>query len=251
MKRAGAVEAAPLLTKVDYILTAKGSYDYQAVLSVQREGEPVEEKEIEVLVQDPLHRRIIVEKPKSAEGESLVLDGDQFWIYLPKIKKSVRIPPLIAFAGEVSNADLLQPFLSMGYQAVGVESSVKDGIPVYILRLVPRTKNPAYAKIKVWVNQADALPIQAEFFSARNVLQKTCLYQDFKEELGEKRPMRWVYRDAANPANETVMVMKKMTRKNFDAGGFSPQAGPELFSSLQAPPKSTSAPTRPRRRAGR
>ncbi|HKX11889.1 MAG TPA: outer membrane lipoprotein-sorting protein [bacterium] len=244
------VDLSATLTKVDYILTAKGSYDYDATIEVRRGNAVAQEFELQVQVQDPLHRRIVVQKPIPEAGQSLLLEGEKYWLYLPKLKKAVRIPPQVEFAGELSSSDLAQPFFSMAYQAVGMDSAEWQGRPAYVLRLKSRLKDAGYTRVKLWIDQADSSPLQAEFFDARNVLIKTCLYQDYQEELGMKRPRRWVYRDALQPENETILAMKKMTQKNFNPAAFEPTAQPKLFNSAEARPKSASDPTPRRRRAG-
>ncbi len=243
-------ESAAILTKVDYLLNPKGSYDYQATATVHRGKSPVQELALQVSVQDPLRRRITVEMPAAEAGKSLLLDGEKLWLYIPKLEKAVRIPPQVEFAGEISSADLAQPFFSMVYQTAGMETAEWQGTPAYVLKLVPRSKTGVYSKVKLWIGQDDFRPLQAEFFGERNVLAKTCFYEDFVEELGAKRPLRWVYRDAADPENETVLAMKKMTRKNFDPAAFEPKASPKLFNFPEARPKSASDPIPPRRRAG-
>lgn len=240
-----------LLTKADYLLNPKGSYEYKAELKVERPDLPAESRQILVLVQDPLHRRIIVETPKVEKGQSLLLEGDSFWMYLLKIKKSVRVPPQTAFAGEISSIDLGQPYFSMGYQAIGEETADIDGKPATALKLVPRTKTSVYAKVKLWMSQSDGAPIRAEFFNSKGKLAKTCFYEDYVEDLGAKRPTRWIYRDAATPGNQSVLTMGKMTRRNFDPAIFEAKASAELFNSTQPQPKSASGRTRPQPRAER
>lgn len=247
---ARSVDLSATLNKVDYILTAKGSYDYDATIEVRRGNAVAQEFELQVQVQDPLHRRIVVQKPITEAGQSLLLEGEKYWLYLPKLKKAVRIPPQVEFAGELSSSDLAQPFFSMSYQAIGMAPAEWQGRPAYELRLKARLKDAAYARVKLWIDPADSSPLQAEFFDDRNALVKTCLYQDYQEELGMKRPRRWVYRDADKPENETVLAMKKMTRKNFDPAAFEPTAPPKLFNSPEARPSPTSDPTPRRRRVG-
>ena len=244
------MDSSAILTQADYILTAKGSYDVDATLSVLRAEKASEKLELRISVMDPLHRRILLEEPSVRSGESLLLNGDSFWIYLPKLRKSVRIPPQVAFAGEVSIADLGQPFFSMAYQPAGIERGEWDGAPTYILRLIPRYSSSPYAKVKLWVDRNDLRPLKVEYFGMRNVLLKTCSFEDYQEELGMRRPQRWVYQDAADPSHRTVLTMKSLERKNFDALIFDPQAGPELFNSPQPRSKSASGPTPRRRRAG-
>lgn len=244
-----AEEMVALLTKVDYILSPKGSYEYPAEIKVERGGKVAEEREFQVYVQDPLHRRINIEKPEAEEGKSLLLEGDGVWLYIPKLKKSVRIPPQVNFAGEVSSIDLAQPYFSIGYQVIGMESADWQGEPAQVLTLIPRTKTSAYARVKLWA-WADGSPIQTEFFNSKKQLAKTCTYEDFREELGAKRPLRWVYREAASE-NQTVLTMGKIARVNFDPKAFQAGADLDLISSPQARPSPASGQTPPRRRAGR
>lgn len=246
-----AADLAGLLTKTDYLLSPKGSYHYEAEIQFEGADRKLEKREAQILVQDPLHRRITIEKPESEEGKSLLLEGDLFWLYLPKIKKSVRVPPQISFAGAISAIDLAQPYFSMGYQAIGLEKAELAGIPAQVLRLIPRTKTSAYSRIKLWLGAEEGEPLRAEFFNAKNQMVKACDYEDYVEELGSKRPKRWVYSDPAAPETRTVLTMKKITRVNFVPAVFQAQATPELFNSPQARPEPTSGPTRQRRRAGR
>jgi len=90
-------------------------------------------------------------------GDRIVADGSNLWMYLPSsvpgqvIRQSARAAATAAFdpAGEFLTAPRARYDVSAG------GSSSVGGRPSHVLVLTPKSRNAAFTKAKLWVDDAD------------------------------------------------------------------------------------------------
>src|SRR5512143_3941819 len=81
-----------VVAKADTIRAPKGSYEFEATVT-SFEGETKKsENGYKVYVKDLDHSLVEFRMPASEKGKSLLMIAEDLWIYLPKVKKPVRIP---------------------------------------------------------------------------------------------------------------------------------------------------------------
>lgn len=134
--------------------------------------------------------RVWFQEPASARGQELLRNGDNAWLYMPQLKRSVRMASRDSFqGGDFNNADVLRTQYAQDYSAQVVEdTSVPGALQV---ELKARTEEASYDHIKLWL-LPDGTPVKGEYYSASGKLLRTAEFLDVKDFQGVKRPARVV-----------------------------------------------------------
>jgi hypothetical protein len=109
---------------------------------------------------------LVVLEPPVQAGQTLVRNGEEMWLYLPRSGKITRIGAKeSSMGGEVSNADLLRADLSKDYDGTWVAEETVEGIRCHKLEL-------------------------REFYSLSGRRLKTMIFRDLKKFGGKEVPAR-------------------------------------------------------------
>ncbi|MCC6272228.1 MAG: outer membrane lipoprotein-sorting protein [Deltaproteobacteria bacterium] len=212
---AAAAEPNEIVAKADLIRAPKGSYEFEATVTTYEGAEKKSENGYKVFVRDLDHSLVEFRVPASEKGKSLLMVEEDLWIYLPKVKKPVRIPLQQRLVGDVSNGDMARANFSNDYAATLAGEEKVEGKEVYVLDLVATSPKKTYNKIRYWVSKPDNRPVQAEYFTVSGQSLKTVTFEDFRSEAGAVRPMRLVFRDTLNKNKRSILEFKGMVRKEL------------------------------------
>ncbi|HKY63710.1 MAG TPA: outer membrane lipoprotein-sorting protein [bacterium] len=217
---AGAIEPDEIVAKADAVRVPKGSYEFEAAI-VNYEGETKQsESGYKVYVRDLEHSLVEFRSPAAEKGKSLLMIQEDLWIYLPRVKKPVRIPLQQRLAGNVSNGDMARANFSNDYSAtLAGEEKIGDR-EVYVLDLVAKSPSKTYNKIKYKVAKSDFHPVTAEYYTVSGASLKTCTFEDFRQEAGALRPVRLVFQDSLNPRKKSILTFSGMVTKQLDLSMF-------------------------------
>lgn len=217
---AHAIEGDEIVRKADAVRVPAGSYQFEAEI-VNYEGETKQSQSgYKVYVRDLDHTMIEFTSPASEKGKSLLMIQEDLWIYLPRVKKPVRIPLQQRLAGNVSNGDMTRANFSNDYSATLVGEEKVGEREVYVLDLVAKSPSKTYNKIKYKVAKADFHPVAAEYFTVSGSSLKTCVFEDFRIEDGALRPVKLVFQDSLNPQKKSILSFKGMVSKPLDPSMF-------------------------------
>jgi len=204
-----------IVAKADAIRAPKGSYEFEATITTFEDSEKKSDNGFKVYVKDIDHSLVEFRTPASEKGKSLLMIEEDLWIYLPKVKKPVRIPLQQRLVGCISNGDMARTNFANDYSATLAGEETVEGKPSYMLDLVAKSPKKTYNKIRYWVAKADYRPVQAEYFTVSGQSLKTVTYEDFRNEAGAFRPMRLVFRDNLNKGKKSVLEAKGMVKKSL------------------------------------
>jgi hypothetical protein len=213
-------EAAALVAKADAIRVPKGSYEFDAVVSSFEGEQKKSENGYKAYVKDLNNSLVAFVSPVSERGKSLLMLGDDLWIYLPNVKKPVRIPLQQRLVGDVSNGDITRINLAEDYTAVRSGEANVNGTDCHVLDLTAKSDTKTYNKIKYWVAKADAKPVKAEYFTVSGQSLKTCIFEDFRQEAGAMRPMKLTFQDSMNATKRSILVFNNMVTKSLSDNMF-------------------------------
>jgi outer membrane lipoprotein-sorting protein len=204
-----------IVAKADLVRVPKGSFELEAIVENYEGRRKKGENGYRIYAKDLDHVLVQFRSPASEKGKSLLALAEDLWIYLPKVKKPVRIPLQQRLSGEISNGDVIRLNFAHDYEAtLIVEEKFKDQ-RTYVLDLKARSSKKTYNKIKYWVKKEDYMPMKAEYFTVSGKSLKTCFFKDQREAAGRIRPMRLVFRDSLNKNKKSILVFKSMTEKKF------------------------------------
>ena len=123
--------------------------------------------------------------PARDAGSRFLRLDDDMWIFLPRVRKSVRIQ------GHMLRQGLMGSDFSYGdaseragliddYDAEVVGRDTLDGRPTYVLDLTARTDDLAYPKRRMWVDAERWVPLKEERFARSGKLLKTAVLGDVR-----------------------------------------------------------------------
>lgn len=208
-------EANAIVAKSDSIRVPKGSYEFEALVTSFDGEEKKSENGYKAYVKDLDHSLVAYVSPAPERGKSLLMLGDDLWIYLPNVKKPVRIPLQQRLVGDVSNGDVTRINFANDYNATLAGEANMNGVDAYVLDLAAKSDSKTYNKIKYWVAKADYKPVKAEYFTVSGQSLKTCVFSDFRNEAGAVRPMLLTFQDSVIPTKKSTLVLKNMVTKSF------------------------------------
>lgn len=118
-------------------------------------------------------------EPATAKGQEMLRNGENLWLWMPNLKRAVRVASRDSFmGGDFNNADVLRVNYEADYQP-SVDKSDPTGD---ILVLKAKTQSAAYDAIKLWMTREKApQPIKAEFYAASGKLLRKAEFFDVKD----------------------------------------------------------------------
>ncbi|HEY6032792.1 MAG TPA: outer membrane lipoprotein-sorting protein [Kofleriaceae bacterium] len=151
---------------------------------------------------------IVVESPSRDEGTATLRVDDNLWTYLPRIARTMRVPPAMMLSSwmgtDFTNDDLVK------------ESSLRHD---FTAKLRGRSDSPAgwwidlavkpgavgrWARMELLVSN-DLLPVEERHYDRKNRLARTMTFDDVKQLGGRTIPTRVVVRPTDDPAKRTEM----------------------------------------------
>ncbi len=217
--QAPTIDANALVAKADAIRVPKGSYEFDAIITNFEGQDKKSENGYKAYVKNLDLSLVAYTLPQTERGKSVLMMGDDLWIYLPNVKKPVRIPLQQRLTGNVSNGDVTRLNFANDYNAVAAgEATVETStgpVETYVLDLTAKSESKTYNKIKYWIAKTDSKPVKAEYFTVSGQSLKTCTFEDFRNEAGGVRPMKLTFRDSVNTNNSSTLVFSNMTTKTL------------------------------------
>ena len=118
-------------------------------------------------------------EPAAAKGQEMLRNGENLWLWMPNLKRAVRVASRDSFmGGDFNNADVLR----VNYEADYDPSVDKSDPAADILVLKAKSQSAAYDSIKLWMSREKApQPIKAEFYAASGKLLRKAEFSDVKD----------------------------------------------------------------------
>jgi putative ABC transport system permease protein len=159
--------------------------------------------------------------PKT-KGQSLLMRGDDMWIYLPSVSRGVRITPIQRLLGNASNGDLARLRYAIDYAPSLAGEDTVNGVPCVVLDLRAMRKAATYQRIKYAVRKSDSMPLKADFFLASGRHIKTAFFDEPKSFDGHLTITRITIYDDLKTSSKTVMLFQDFTPQRIDDKIFNP-----------------------------
>ena len=172
-----ALDGNKLLQQVDKNLSPESYEAYKKLINIEPDGK---KKEFILFTLKKGKDRVaaLFLSPASEEGRSTLRLGDNIWLYIPQVKKPIRITSLQSVVGGVfNNSDILRLDYAAEYKAIQVEEKENE----YLLHLKAKTKGVAYDKLKMWIEREKILPTKIECLTESSMLIKTLYFKNIKD----------------------------------------------------------------------
>jgi len=173
------------------------------------------ELQLETWMDRPDHTLIRIHSPKKEAGVGSLRIGDAMWNYLPKVDRTIKIPPSMMLqpwmGSNFSNDDLVKESSFVDdytHEVAGVGDSGE--VPVYRVVSTPRPDAPVVWSQLEFEIRADAIPVSVAYYGERDQVVKRLTYDQIKAMDGRRIPTRWTMIDADNSASRTVIRIESI-----------------------------------------
>ena len=179
------------------------------------------------------HALIVVEAPSRDAGMATLKVGKNLWNYLPKISRTIRVPPSMMMGSwmgsDMTNDDIVRrSSYEKDYTYELIETS--DGLSGWTVRLIAR---PGVAglwnRVEIVFSRENRLPVQAQFFDRKDRLSRTMRFEEVKmiggrriptfvtiipeREEGQRTEMRYLHIDFNKKVDDSMFSLSRLERR--------------------------------------
>ena len=154
--------------------------------------------------------------PKRDRGRNLLMLEENMWVYIPNLKRSVRVGLSQKLTGQAANGDISRMRWSGDYTPTILKATEKS----WLLHLQANKKGLTYEQLKVLISKKGFRPRQAHLMSVSGKLLKKIYYQSYKKMAGRLRPTQMNIIDALNETKKSLIQIEEMERKDFQTALF-------------------------------
>ena len=203
--------ATEILRRSDQYRPSFDSFVVRVKLTNSEAGKVVDEADFEVSIKaDNSLVRFL--SPRS-KGQSLLMRGEDMWMFLPSVARPVRITPIQRLMGNVSNGDLARLRYADDYTATVEGETQVDGQTCDVLDLRAKRKGATYQRVRYIVRRSDARPISAEYSLTSGKVVKRATFTALRDMAGRPILSRTVIRDADRPDSVTTIDLLSIASK--------------------------------------
>lgn len=175
-------------------------------LTVQRPGQ--ETRYILGIVSDGQDRSLVhVKAPARDAGQAFLISGENLWIYSPRLKRALRLPPSgrsESFLGsDISYNDLGGRDLEQDY----TPRVLAEDQASFTLELTPRPQAPTpYGRVTLKADARTSAPLEFVFYDQRGQAVKKVAFSEYVKAASRLFPTRIVVEDLLHAGSRTVAV---------------------------------------------
>lgn len=176
---------------------------------------------------------IVFKAPADINGTGLLThqnmtgDDDQ-WLYLPALRRVRRIASAnrsSSFVGSEFTYEDMVPLDLGKYTFKYLRDDAIGDTKVWVVESVPRSKDSAYSRTELFVNQGNHQAVRIDFYDKRGEVQKTAVFMDWSKEGGKWWRPRSIRMDNRLTKKSTLLETRQI---KVDAGlspaDFAPRA---------------------------
>lgn len=201
-----AAQVAPkaMVEKADQIRNPSESFEMQVKVETADSNQ-----EFAVFLKGNDKTIVVTKSPAKDRGRNMLMMGQDFFAYIPNLKRSMRLSLAQKLSGQVANGDISRTRWADDYTAT---LEKKDG-NMQVLFLKANKDNLTYANIRVWLEDGTFKPIKAEYLnlSGQKVLKRAS-FEEYKELAGALRPSVVKIVDVAGNDPSYIRVLSMKTR---------------------------------------
>lgn len=206
-----------IVKKVDEKLAPKNNEMYRKIINIEASGKTKEFVMYSAKKDDDKIFSAFI-SPASEKGRTTLRVGDNMWMYIPAVKKPIRITSIQSVIGGLfNNSDIMKVDFSMEYESKILEENLMiQGIEYYVIELKAKVEEVAYDKIKMWVNKENLLPLKYEAYTYSGLLVKEIVLSDIKDfGNGIVRPSKITTTSPLEKGARSEMIYLKVVPKEF------------------------------------
>lgn len=202
--------ARSIVEKADLVRFPAEGFQVDIAINTNQPGQQVETRKYRVLQKGNENTVVMVTEPASERGQIILMKGRDLWVFMPEVSQPVRISLAQRLTGQVANGDLARANFAADYHPKVLRNETIKGENYLVLALTAVDRSVTYQKVIYWVNEKNAWPLKAEFYSLSNRLLKKSSYENFQMLAGRLRPTRLVMEDALRSGEVSTLEYREM-----------------------------------------
>ena len=198
--------AAELLKAYDAVM-GPVNFEAMTVMSAHREDGTTRVYKMKVLKSGDEKFRGTFSEPAAVRGQEMLRQGDNLWVYMPNLKRAIRLASRDSFqGGDFNNADVLRVNYTADYTVSVVADPTQPD--AWALDLKAKGTSAAYDHIKLWLRKSDHLPLKGEYYTASGKMLRLAEFSDIKDFGGLKRPAKVLMKNMLATQRYSTLVME-------------------------------------------
>ena len=174
-----------LLKRYDEVMSPK-TFDGLLVMVAHRDDGTTRTYKFRALKSEDNKIRTWFYDPAAAKGQEMLRVEDNMWVYMPNLKRALRLASRDSFqGGDFNNGDVLRVNYVADYLAKLIPSGDDK---LWLLDLTAKSKEAAYDHIKLWITKDKQQPAKAEYYAASGKMLRSAVFEDVKNFHGLERP---------------------------------------------------------------
>jgi outer membrane lipoprotein-sorting protein len=151
--------------------------------------------------------------PAREKGTKMLKLKDKLWMYSPSTDRTIQISGHMlrqsVMGSDLSYEDMMEDKkLTHHYEAVVTGTEAVDGFQCWVLELSAKTKDVAYYKRKLWVDQSKEIPLREELYAKSGKLLKKLDLKDVVKIEERWFPKRMIFKDMLKKGRGTEFVFE-------------------------------------------
>jgi outer membrane lipoprotein-sorting protein len=212
--QAASFDAAAYLKRYDEVMSP-AAFDADSSMVAHREDGSARTYRMRILKSGTDKLRSTFLEPAAAKGQEMLRNDENLWLYMPNLKRAVRVASRDSFmGGDFNNADVLRVNYVADYEATAGASADPA---LVLLELKAKSTQASYDAIKLWLTAGDpkqSQPVRAEYYAKSGKLLRSAVFLDVKDfGDGLKRPAKIEMKNAITPARHSEMVWHTVKMK--------------------------------------
>ena len=149
--------------------------------------------------------------PKRDLGRNLLMLEQNMWVYLPNLKRAVRVGLSQRLTGEAANGDIARTRWSGDYAVKLEQATPKE----WVLYLTANKKGLTYDQIRLTVSRNQFRPTKAAYLTLAGAPLKLATFQGYRLLAGAERPAEIVISDAKRADLSTTLTIVEIEKREF------------------------------------
>jgi outer membrane lipoprotein-sorting protein len=140
--------------------------------------------------------RIWFQEPAAVRGQEMLRNQENFWVYMPNLKRALRLASRDNFqGGDFNNADVLRANYSSDFDGTVKEDPAKPD--TWLVEMKSKKPETSYDSIKLWVLKRPlGIPVRGEYYTSSGKMLRSAEFSEVKDfGNGLKRPAHIMMRN--------------------------------------------------------
>lgn len=195
--------AEQLLKRYDQVMSPR-TFDGLLVMIAHRQDDTTRTYKFRALKSQDDKIRTWFFEPAAAKGQEMLRVEDNMWVYMPNLKRALRLASRESFqGGDFNNGDVLRVNYVADYNAKLIPA---EDDKLWLLDLTAKSKEAAYDHIKLWMSKDKQQPAKAEYYAASGKILRSAKFEDVKSFHGLERPAHMTMRNELATKRFTEMT---------------------------------------------